>query len=56
MQAIEFFAVYKRTRGEMMKHQPHAAKVAGYKPQSVARLITPSAQKQRSTLYRPIPR
>jgi len=52
MQAIEFWAVYKKTRMEMMKHAPKGAKSPGYKPASLARLTTPGAHKQRSTLYR----
>lgn len=55
-QSIEFWAVYKKTRTEVLLHIPHQAKVAGFKAPSTARLTGLGATKQRSTLYRPVPR
>ena len=51
MQAIEFWAVYKKTRTELAKYAIKAGTSSVKKHSSLARLTTPGAQKQRSTLY-----
>jgi len=51
MQAIEFWAVYKKTRGDLLGTVDKPKAPVSVKHASLARLTTPRANKQRATLY-----